>query len=228
MSCAKEFAASRDSNSISAKSAPAIPKQFTAFQGMNEEWHCGGGTWPCALYFEEQLGVSHATRRGGEVRASFNFVAPGDGAAPRRPRSLLLALTVGPPRKRQFGRRGRAAHFAPREALQPPDRPPNVHRVLSSSLVSSLFPSPFPPSSLASVLHSVFRMPWANSELNALDDRGRERGRSGEEQAHTWKWKGREFPRDFTVQPGLASICAWGNGMLGSAGQGQARTVLYH
>ena len=33
-----------------AKSAPAIAKQFTAFQGMNERWSCKG-TWPCRLYF---------------------------------------------------------------------------------------------------------------------------------------------------------------------------------
>ena len=33
------------------KSAPAIAKQFTAFQGMNEGWSCKG-TWPMqAVHF---------------------------------------------------------------------------------------------------------------------------------------------------------------------------------
>ena len=99
-----------------------------------------------------------------------------------------------------------------------PTRPRPPTKCASSSLLFPRFlplcpllpslPPSFAPSSLASVLHSVFRMPWANSELNALDDAA-----GKEEQAHTWK--GREFPRDFTVQLGLASICAWGNGMLG-------------
>ena len=80
--------------------------------------------------------------------------------------SLWLSRCRSTQKEVEFGGRGRA-HFAPREALHPPDRPPNVHRVLSS------FPPSFHPSSLAPVRHSVFRMPWANSELNALDDRGR-------------------------------------------------------
>ena len=148
MSCAKEFAASRDSNSISAKSAPAIPKQFTAFQGMNEEWHCGGGTWPCALYFEEQLGVSHATRRGGEVRVSFNFVAPGESAAPRRPRSLLLALTVGPPRRRQSlaGEAGRPILHRGRRYNHP-----TAHQMCIEFSPLSLPPFPLPVSPPSSI-----------------------------------------------------------------------------